>query len=53
LSDQRRLIAVTKLGRADRGSAVAALGAAFWEYPESVHLLPNERHRRRVLPRYL
>lgn len=26
---------------------------AFWDFPETVHLLPNERVRRRVLPRYL
>jgi len=26
---------------------------AFWTFPETVHLLPNERNRRRVLPRYL
>jgi ribosomal protein S18 acetylase RimI-like enzyme len=26
---------------------------AFWGYPESVHLLPQEGRRRRVLPRYL
>lgn len=26
---------------------------AFWDYPETVHLLPDERKRRHVLPRYL
>lgn len=26
---------------------------AFWDFPETVHLLPNERIRRLVLPRYL
>jgi ribosomal protein S18 acetylase RimI-like enzyme len=26
---------------------------AFWDYPETVHLLPGERRRRHVLPRYL
>jgi len=26
---------------------------AFWDYPESTHLVPSERHRRHVLPRYL
>jgi ribosomal protein S18 acetylase RimI-like enzyme len=26
---------------------------AFWDYPETVHLLPDEGRRRRVLPRYL
>lgn len=26
---------------------------AFWDYPETVHLLPDEHRRRRVLPRYL
>jgi ribosomal protein S18 acetylase RimI-like enzyme len=27
--------------------------AAFWDYPETLHLLPDERRRRHVLPRYL
>ena len=26
---------------------------AFWDFPETVHLLPTEARRRRVLPRYL
>ena len=26
---------------------------AFWDYPETVHLLPAEHRRRKVLPRYL
>src|SRR5687768_10013544 len=34
-------------------AAVAALVDAFWDYPESVHLLPDEARRARVLPRYL
>lgn len=29
------------------------LVAAFWDYPETCHLLPDSRRRRRVLPRYL
>ena len=32
---------------------MAALVRAFWDYPETLHLLPDERRRRRVLPRYL
>lgn len=32
---------------------MAALVEAFWDYPETVHLLPSERTRRQVLPRYL
>jgi GNAT superfamily N-acetyltransferase len=32
---------------------VRPLVKAFWTYPETVHLLPNERDRRRALPRYL
>jgi GNAT superfamily N-acetyltransferase len=32
---------------------VDALVAAFWDYPETVHLLADERRRRHVLPRYL
>jgi GNAT superfamily N-acetyltransferase len=39
--------------RRDRGSAVSALVAAFWTYSETVHLLGDERRRRRVLPRFL
>jgi GNAT superfamily N-acetyltransferase len=35
------------------GHAVKVLTAAFWEYPETLHLLPDGRKRRRVLPRYL
>lgn len=30
-----------------------AMVRAFWDFPETVHLLPNERNRRRALPRYL
>jgi len=37
----------------DVRSAVDPLVRAFWAYPESVHLLPSEGRRRRVLPRYL
>ena len=33
--------------------ALGPLVAAFWDYPETTHLLPEERRRRRVLPRYL
>jgi GNAT superfamily N-acetyltransferase len=33
--------------------AVPAMVRAFWNFPETVHLLPNDRNRRRVLPRYL
>lgn len=33
--------------------AVPALVRAFWTYPETIHLLPDETRRRRVLPRYL
>jgi GNAT superfamily N-acetyltransferase len=35
------------------GDTVDSLVEAFWRYPESVHLLPDESRRRRVLPRYL
>lgn len=38
---------------ADRNPATTTLVSAFWDYPETVHLLPAERARRRVLPRYL
>jgi GNAT superfamily N-acetyltransferase len=34
-------------------AAVKVLASAFWDYPETVHLLPDERRRSRVLPRYL
>jgi GNAT superfamily N-acetyltransferase len=32
---------------------VQVLTDAFWDYPETVHLLPDERRRHHVLPRYL
>jgi ribosomal protein S18 acetylase RimI-like enzyme len=38
---------------ANLGQAVAALTAAFWDYPETTHLLPGEPARRSALPRYL
>ena len=37
----------------DVRAALPAMVRAFWTFPETVHLLPNERARRRVLPRYL
>jgi ribosomal protein S18 acetylase RimI-like enzyme len=44
---------VRRLRREDLGAAVRPMVRAFWDYPETLHLLPNERHRRHVLPRYL
>jgi GNAT superfamily N-acetyltransferase len=41
------------LGRGEVKAAVPALVKAFWTYSETVHLLPDERRRRHVLPRYL
>ena len=38
---------------AARADAVRVLVAAFWDYPETVHLLPDPGRRRRVMPRYL
>jgi GNAT superfamily N-acetyltransferase len=43
----------TRLTAAHREDAVATLTAAFWDYPESTHLLPDAGRRRRVLPAYL
>ncbi|HUC04318.1 MAG TPA: GNAT family N-acetyltransferase [Acidimicrobiales bacterium] len=49
----------TAPGRAERlgtrrvDTALPALVRAFWDYEETVHLLPSARRRRRVLPRYL
>lgn len=40
-------------GSADRTTTTKTLVSAFWNYPETVHLLPDARVRRRVLPRYL
>ena len=37
----------------DLRKAVSALVRAFWDYPETCHLLPAADARRRVLPRYL
>lgn len=42
-----------KLGREHLDAAVRPMVKAFWDYPETVHLLPDEHRRRRVLPRYL
>ena len=39
--------------RDDVQAVVACLTAAFWDYPETAHLLPDEGKRRHVLPRYL
>ncbi|MDP1793762.1 MAG: GNAT family N-acetyltransferase, partial [Acidimicrobiales bacterium] len=33
--------------------ALPAMVRAFWDFPETVHLLPDEAKRKRVLPRYL
>lgn len=44
---------VEAIGRRELGSAVDAMVEAFWTYPETLHLLPDEHRRRRVLPRYL
>ena len=33
--------------------ALPVLVRAFWDFPETVHLLPKESARRRVLPRYM
>jgi ribosomal protein S18 acetylase RimI-like enzyme len=42
-----------KLGREHLDAVVRPMVKAFWDYPETVHLLPDEHRRRRVLPRYL
>ncbi len=39
--------------RADVQRAVAPMVRAFWSFPETVHLLPRESNRRRVLPAYM
>ena len=44
---------VSSLGTEQLADAVRPMVEAFWLYPETVHLLPDERRRRRVLPRYL
>lgn len=49
---RRMIIDVGPLTRSIR-RVVPALVSAFWDYPETRHLLPGERARRRVLPRYL
>ena len=41
------------LGRQEAHAAVPPMVQAFWRYPETVHLLPDEHTRRRVLRRYL
>lgn len=44
---------VHRLDHEDAGRVVPCLVRAFWEYPETCHLLPVVHVRRRVLPRYL
>ncbi len=44
---------IEPLDAAGRSQALPAMMAAFWDYEETLHLLPSERARRRVLPRYL
>lgn len=41
------------LGREHLDAAVSSMVDAFWDYPETVHLLRDEKRRRHVLPRYL
>ena len=47
------IVKVTTLRGRDVRRAIPVMGRAFWAYPESTHLLPDESRRRRVLPRYL
>lgn len=42
-----------RLNSGEWGAAVRAMVQAFWDYPETMHLLPDEHRRARVLPRYL
>ena len=42
-----------RLQRSELGAAVEPMVKAFWNYPETVHLLPQEGPRGRALPRYL
>lgn len=46
-------LVVCALDRRDLGRAVPCLVRAFWDYPDTVHLLPDERARARVLPSFL
>ncbi len=46
-------IEVSSATRGGARDAIECLTAAFHDYPETVHLLPDERDRERVLPRYL
>jgi ribosomal protein S18 acetylase RimI-like enzyme len=46
-------VLVRRLGRSDLRSAGPVLADSFWDYPEVVHVIPNEDRRQRVLPRYL
>ncbi len=40
-------------GPSDFDAITTCLTRSLWDFPETVHLLPNERNRYRVLPRYL
>ena len=44
---------VRPLNNAALHEAGLVLADSFWDYPEVVHVIPDEARRRRVLPRYL
>jgi ribosomal protein S18 acetylase RimI-like enzyme len=46
-------VVVRRVGREHLRVAIRPMVKAFWDYPETVHLLPDEHQRRHVLPRYL
>jgi GNAT superfamily N-acetyltransferase len=46
-------VEVRPIGKSTLHDAGRVLSDSFWDYPEVVHLLPDEARRRRVLPRYL
>ena len=53
ISSQEPGFRVSVAKRSDVARTVPCMTRAFWEFPETRHLLPTDRVRRRVLPRYL
>jgi GNAT superfamily N-acetyltransferase len=54
VSDQPKSeLVVDSINKSSARDVTPCLVRAFWEFPESTHLLPDERNRRRVLPKFL
>lgn len=52
-SDHEDALSVERVERSEAHHVVSCLVEAFWDFPETCHLLPRASVRRRVLPRFL